>query len=105
MALELGVWDVKKMLAEMSPEQLLTWKAYYALEPFGQKRDDLRAGTISAIIANANRDPKKRSQPFKPEDFFPSLQDSSKRRSGARKPLMASEWQAARKNLVVNYGG
>lgn len=93
------------MLSEMSTEQFFMWRVYFALEPFGEKRDDFRIGTLAALTANVNRDPKKRPQPFKPEDFFGSLQDGSKKRTGARKPMMAEDWQSARKMFVVNYGG
>ena len=37
-----------------------------------EKRADYRSGVVAAILANVNRDPKK-SKPYKPEDFFPSL--------------------------------
>ena len=92
------------MLGEMTTEQFFMWRVYFALEPFGERRRDLRTGTLAALIANTNRDPKRRAQPFKPEDFFGSLSDS-KKREGARKPMMAEDWQAARKMFVVNYGG
>lgn len=92
------------MLAEMSAEQFFQWRVYYSLNPFGERRKDLRAGTLAALTANVNRDPKKCPRPFKPEDFFVSLQDSKKKRAGAKKPMMAEDWQAARKMFVVNYG-
>lgn len=99
------MWDVQGMLNEMTPEQFSMWRAFFALEPFGEKRMDYRIGTLAAITANSNRDPKRRPQPFKPEDFFPSLKDSSKKRVSARKPMMAEDWQLARKMFTVNYGG
>lgn len=37
---------------------------------------------LAALIANCNRDPKKRPTPFVPDDFNP-LADKSKARSGA----------------------
>ena len=36
-----------------------------------EEREDLRAGIVASTIANANRDPKRRKQPFKPQDFMP----------------------------------
>jgi hypothetical protein len=45
--------------------------AYASLEPFGEERADVRAGIIAAVIANANRDRKKRPDPFTPADFMP----------------------------------
>jgi len=32
---------------------------------------DYRTGLICAVIANVNRNPKKRHTPFKPSDFMP----------------------------------
>lgn len=45
--------------------------AYYNLEPFGDElalMDEHFAG-LKSLIANANRDPKKRRKPFVPGDF------------------------------------
>jgi hypothetical protein len=38
-----------------------------------ERRADLRIGILASLIANANRDPKKRQQPFTAFDFFPQL--------------------------------
>lgn len=35
------------------------------------KRQDQRAALVACLIANANRDPKKRRQPYRVEDFMP----------------------------------
>ena len=35
LAMKLGVWDVEGMLAAMSARQLLRWRAYELLEPWG----------------------------------------------------------------------
>jgi hypothetical protein len=43
--------------------------AYYSLDPFGDDREDLRAGVIAATVANASRDPEK-GKAFEPGDFF-----------------------------------
>ena len=45
--------------------------AFAGIEPFGEERADVRAGIIASVIANVNRDAKKRSQPFAPSDFMP----------------------------------
>lgn len=47
--------------------------AYYRLEPFGEHRSDLRMGILASIIANVNRDRKRKSSPFKAEDFIPDF--------------------------------
>jgi len=56
--------------------------AYASLEPFGEERADVRAGIIAAVIANANRDRKKRPEPFTPADFMPLV-----KRAPAAEPL------------------
>lgn len=53
--------------------ELSEWAAYDQIEPFGEPRADLRAGIITATIANANRDPEKHSSPFTPDDFMPKF--------------------------------
>lgn len=50
------------------------WMAYASIEPFGEERADMRAGIIASVIANVNRDPKRRSQPFTPQDFMPFIE-------------------------------
>lgn len=44
--------------------------AFDALEPFGEEVASWRAGIIAAVLANVNRNPKKRPQPFQPADFM-----------------------------------
>lgn len=36
-----------------------------------EHRSFLKSGIVAATIANVNRDPKSRPQPFEPEDFAP----------------------------------
>lgn len=54
----------------MSSQELTDWMVYAQVEPFGEERADLRAALISSVIANVNRDPKKRSKPFDVTDFM-----------------------------------
>lgn len=49
------------------------WMAYDRIEPFGPGRADLRTGILASVIANVNRDPKQRRQPYTPADFIPSF--------------------------------
>lgn len=41
------------------------------IEPFGAPYEDLRAGVVASVVANVNRDPKKRPEPFGPLDLLP----------------------------------
>lgn len=59
------------MQQKISSREFTEWIAYYQLEPFGEERADLRMGIIASLIANSNRDPKKRKKPFEPKDFMP----------------------------------
>lgn len=55
----------------MTPQHLGEWLAYYRLDPWGDGRADLRAGIVASVIANANRDSKRKAEPFQPRDFMP----------------------------------
>lgn len=55
----------------MSYAEFVDWLAYYQVEPWGDVRGDLHAALVAAIIANANRDPKKRRKPYTPGEFMP----------------------------------
>lgn len=66
----IGGVTVGELQRRMSASEFEEWKIFYQLEPFGELRADLRAGTIAAITANAHRDAKKRRQPFTPRDFM-----------------------------------
>jgi hypothetical protein len=59
--------------AELSHRTFAGWVAYASVEPFGEERADLRAGIIASVMANVSRDPKRRPQPFTPQEFMPFL--------------------------------
>lgn len=61
------------MLAEMPASAWWEWVAFSKLEPFGSEAAFLRAGIVASTIANANRNPKKRSRPYTPKDFMPKF--------------------------------
>lgn len=54
----------------MSSAEFAEWVAFHNLEPWGAEYEALERGVIAATIANTARDPKKRKQPFSPEDFL-----------------------------------
>ena len=47
----------------MSSREFTEWLAYARLEPFGSEADDHRMAQLLALIANVNRDPKRRKTP------------------------------------------
>lgn len=61
--------DVDQLLEELTIEQLTEWQAYYALEPFGMPWH--QTALLASILANANRDPKEKPEPFTLEEFLP----------------------------------
>lgn len=63
-----------ELLRGMSSAEMAEWMAYAMIEPFGEARADLRMGIIASLLANIYRDPKKRRQAYKPEDFIPQFQ-------------------------------
>lgn len=67
--------SVRRTQKEINSAEFAEWMAYEELEPFGPQREDERAGMIAATLANVNRDPEKKSDPFVPFDFFPRLED------------------------------
>lgn len=71
LALAVGVWDVQGMLERMSATQWGNWLLYFEHEPYGGRTEDVRVARLMALLANINRDPKKRSKPFEPREFVP----------------------------------
>ena len=72
--MSVGQVDVDALLSSLSSRQLTEWMAYDQLEPFGERRADLRMAVLASLIANANRDPDKRREPFTPADFMPRFE-------------------------------
>jgi len=54
----------------MSAREFVAWQVFAAREPFGEARADLRAAMLASVLANVNRDPKQRAQPFTSADFL-----------------------------------
>ena len=53
----------------MRPSELGEWMGFWSINPWGERRADLRAGVVASTIANVNRDPKKRPSAYVPDDF------------------------------------
>ena len=72
--MQLGYANPDRMLADMQPHHLGEWLAYHRINPWGQWRDDLRSGIVASVIANVNRDPKRKPEPFTASDFIPQFE-------------------------------
>lgn len=56
------------MLRELTAKQLLEWRAYDELDPFGEERDDYRAASIREMVFNMSGKESKNARPMK--DFL-----------------------------------
>lgn len=61
--------SVSRCQMEISSAEFGEWKAYFSLEPFGDRIEDIRMGTVAAVIANTNRG--KDTPAYKPMQFVP----------------------------------
>lgn len=86
---------VGELLARVSSRELAEWAAYYALEPFGDARADLRAGIVASTVANTARDPKKRRQPFQPDEFMPQFRQQKQAQTVEEQQAIARQFAAA----------
>lgn len=87
----------------MPARELVEWAAFYELEPFGEWRADLRMAVLASLIANANRDPEKRPEPFTVDDFMLRFGESAT--SDAEQERSPEEWEALLVMLNAAYGG
>lgn len=74
LAREVGIAAVEDeggLLDQITYWQAMRWAEYGETEPWGQSRDDLRAGIIASTIANTVRP--RNQKPFKPGDFMPEF--------------------------------
>lgn len=63
-------------MLESIPSRLYSeWMAFERLEPFGERLLSVLAGLIASTVANANRDPKKKREPFTLNDFRPKFDE------------------------------
>jgi hypothetical protein len=57
-------------LARISSQELNEWEALYLLEPFGFDLQNHRHGSLMALLANTNRDPEVKPNPYESSDFM-----------------------------------
>jgi hypothetical protein len=71
--------------------------AYWQLEPTAETRIDVGFAQLSALLANINRDPKKRAQPYEAKDFLPQW--------GGKTPPSKMDPKVVQANLLAAFGG
>lgn len=62
---------VEELLDSISWEELNDWARFDAVDPIGERRADMRSAQQCALMANINRDAKRRPEPFQVSDFMP----------------------------------
>ncbi|MEK7947640.1 DUF4035 domain-containing protein [Pigmentiphaga sp. YJ18] len=79
--------------------------AFARLEPFGSHVEDRRAGVVASTLANINRDPKARPEPFGDLDLIPwnDTHRSDQVAAAEQEPILLAdpEKQAALINAVM----
>lgn len=87
LAKELGEVDVDKMLESISLDLFYRWMEYFAVEPFGEERADVRAAVVAhracCIMANVYRT--EHSVRILLDDFMPKF--GSRARSSRRQSV------------------
>lgn len=76
--------SVGELLERISSRELTEWIAYQQLEPMQAERSDrieLLLGQLLVLLANVNRDTKKRKRPYSLEDFMPWLRGGAAQKS------------------------
>jgi hypothetical protein len=72
---------VEELEHVLSERALAKWVQYWKEEPWGTWRDNAHAAQIVAMLANVNRDSKKRPKPFEFMDFMLLPEDEAKARN------------------------
>lgn len=81
----------------MPQAEFVEWVAYSRIEPFGEERADWRAALVASVIAEVNRNTKKRKRAFAPKDFLLRFE-------GAKKQTWQSQLQFV-EMLNAAFGG
>ena len=84
------------MLEGITIRQFREWRAYAELEPFGPRREDARSAQIAWILAELQRDKKKKRKAWRLEEFLLGSADDELADSKAKKRGPAKPWQAMR---------
>jgi hypothetical protein len=59
---------VAGLLNQIDAKELMEWRAFYNIEPFGEEREDLRMAMVCCTLANIHRG--KNTPPYRLSDFL-----------------------------------
>ena len=63
--------SVAQAQREIDSIEFAYWLEYSQIEPFGAPYEDMRAGMVTSMLANINRDTATHPEPFGILDFVP----------------------------------
>jgi hypothetical protein len=78
----------RELLSSVNSADITDMMAFCRLEPFGALADEHRAAQIAATVANVNRDPKTKPEPWVAADFSPVLAAEKDRQEDAELAAM-----------------
>ena len=84
---------VAEMLGRMSGDEFTEWRAAYKLEPWGDTREDLRAGMVACAIVRALV-----KTDLRPEDFLMKFGPPEKMDMGLMRMMLSGLAEAAAAN-------
>jgi hypothetical protein len=85
---------VAELQDTMSGEEFSQWAAYDLISPIGDERGDWQAAVVASVIAETNRDSRKRPRAFQPKDFLLEWGPPEKQ-----------DWRAIRKRALAQLTG
>lgn len=71
LALALGHRSVAEAKQHISSSEFTAWVAYDRISPLGMRRVDILFARLMWLLAEVNRDQKRRRRPFSVTDFLP----------------------------------
>ena len=77
------------MLSQLDSRELTEWYADYLTEPWSERRADVRCGIIAQILAETNRDRKRRPMPYRLDEFMAVLPAKTEKKSMPWKAMKA----------------
>ena len=86
---------MRDLLSRLTSSELSEWQAFYRIEPFGEFRADLRAGTIASPLVNLQV--KKGHRRTKPSDWIMEFIPDEPQSPEEMKRILQAFAQAAQK--------
>lgn len=93
----------RDLLRRLSREELVEWMAFAEVEPFGSKFEEYLAALVASVVAEVNRNKKKRGRPFAPSEFFQDWGEPDKNKATTPE-AMFQFIQRFQKDLEVRAG-